>query len=39
MRSEEGKRPYHSRARQRQAEETRQRILTAARELPATRAL
>jgi AcrR family transcriptional regulator len=37
MRSEEGKRPYHSRARQRQAEETRQRILTAARELLASR--
>jgi AcrR family transcriptional regulator len=30
---DEGKRPYHSRARQRQAEETRQRILAAAREL------
>ena len=31
--SKEGKRPYHSRLRQRQAEETRQRILAAAREL------
>jgi AcrR family transcriptional regulator len=30
---DEGKRPYHSRARQRQAEETRQRILAAARSL------
>src|SRR5438045_5714309 len=29
----EGKRSYHSRARQRQAEETRRRILTATREL------
>jgi len=34
---QEGKRPYHSRARQRQAEETRQRILSAARELLASR--
>jgi|SRR5579872_1046742 len=33
----EGKRPYHSRARQRQAEETRQRILAATRELFANR--
>lgn len=33
----EGKRPYHSRARQRQAEETRQRILAATRELFSTR--
>ena len=33
----EGKRPYHSRARQRQAEETRQRILAATRELFASR--
>lgn len=33
----EGKRPYHSRARQRQAEETRRRILTATRELFASR--
>ena len=33
----EGKRPYHSRARQRQAEETRRRILAATRELFATR--
>lgn len=33
----EGKRPYHSLARQRQAEETRQRILVATRELFATR--
>jgi AcrR family transcriptional regulator len=31
--SNEGKRPYHSRVRQRQAEETRRRILAAAREL------
>ncbi len=31
--SSEGKRPYHSRARQRQAEETRRRILVATREL------
>ena len=31
--SSEGKRPYHSRARQRQAEETRRRILAATREL------
>src|SRR6266571_38060 len=35
--SREGKRPYHSRARQRQAEETRQRILAATRELFASR--
>lgn len=35
--SEEEKRPYHSRVRQRQAEETRRRILTAARELLASR--
>ncbi len=33
----EGKRPYHSRARQRQAEETRRRILAAARELFASK--
>jgi AcrR family transcriptional regulator len=33
----EGKRPYHSPARQRQAEETRQRILVATRELFASR--
>lgn len=33
MQSQEEKRPYHSLKRQRQAEETRQRILTAAREL------
>lgn len=33
----EGKRPYHSLARQRQAEETRRRILTATRELFASR--
>jgi len=33
----EGKRPYHSRARQRQAEETRRRILAATRGLFATR--
>lgn len=33
----EGKRPYYSRARQRQAEETRRRILAATRELFATR--
>ncbi|HEU0000415.1 MAG TPA: helix-turn-helix domain-containing protein [Ktedonobacteraceae bacterium] len=33
----EGKRPYHSRARQRQAEETRRRILSATRELFASR--
>jgi AcrR family transcriptional regulator len=33
----ERKRPYHSRARQRQAEETRQRILAATRELFATK--
>jgi AcrR family transcriptional regulator len=33
----EGKRPYHSRVRQRQAEETRQRILAATRELFASR--
>lgn len=33
----EGKRPYHSPARQRQAEETRQRILAATRELFASR--
>jgi hypothetical protein len=31
--SDEKKRPYHSRVRQRQAEETRQRILEAARSL------
>jgi AcrR family transcriptional regulator len=37
MKSEEGRRPYHSPARQRQAEETRQRILMAARELLASR--
>ncbi len=36
-RSEEEKRPYHSRVRQRQAEETRQRILAAARELLASK--
>jgi len=35
--SKEGKRPYHSRLRQRQAEETRQRILAAARELLTSR--
>ncbi len=35
--SSEGKRPYHSRARQRQAEETRQRILAATRALFASR--
>jgi AcrR family transcriptional regulator len=35
--SNEGKRPYHSRVRQRQAEETRQRILAAARSLFASR--
>jgi len=35
--SKEGKRPYHSRLRQRQAEETRQRILVAARELLTSR--
>ena len=35
--SKEGKRPYHSRVRQRQAEETRQRILAAARELLTSR--
>jgi AcrR family transcriptional regulator len=35
--SKEGKRPYRSRARQRQAEETRRRILAAARELFASR--
>jgi AcrR family transcriptional regulator len=35
--SSEGKRPYHSRARQRQAEETRRRILAATRELFASR--
>src|SRR5260370_30614107 len=35
--SSEGKRPYHSRVRQRQAEETRRRILTATRELFASR--
>ncbi len=35
--SREGKRPYHSRARQRQAEETRQRILAATRDLFASR--
>jgi AcrR family transcriptional regulator len=35
--SQEGKRSYHSPARQRQAEETRRRILTAARELLASR--
>src|ERR1700674_4073343 len=33
----EGKRPYHSQARQRQAEETRRRILAATRELFASR--
>jgi AcrR family transcriptional regulator len=33
LQSREGKRPYHSRARQRQAEETRRRILAATREL------
>src|SRR6266851_7657657 len=33
----EGKRPYHSRVRQRQAEETRRRILAATRELFASR--
>ncbi len=33
----EGKRPYHSRTRQRQAEETRRRILAATRELFASR--
>lgn len=35
--SREGKRPYHSRTRQRQAEETRRRILAATRELFASR--
>ena len=35
--SNEGKRPYHSRVRQRQAEETRQRIIAAARSLFASR--
>ncbi len=35
--SNEGKRPYHSRVRQRQAEDTRQRILAAARSLFASR--
>jgi AcrR family transcriptional regulator len=35
--SQEGKRPYHSRLRQRQAEETHQRILAAARELLTSR--
>jgi AcrR family transcriptional regulator len=35
--SREGKRPYHSRVRQRQAEETHQRLLAVARELFATR--
>src|SRR5215470_13505152 len=35
--SNEGKRPYHSRARQRQAEETRRRILAATRELFSSR--
>jgi AcrR family transcriptional regulator len=35
--SNEGKRPYHSRVRQRQAEDTHRRILTAARELFASR--
>jgi AcrR family transcriptional regulator len=35
--SQEGKRPYHSRLRQRQAEETHQRILVAARELLTSR--
>src|SRR5579859_6286799 len=35
--SSEGKRPYHSRTRQRQAEETRRRILAATRELFASR--
>lgn len=35
--SNEGKRPYHSRVRQRQAEETRRRILAATRELFASR--
>ena len=35
--SKEGKRPYHSRVRQRQAEDTHRRILTAARELFASR--
>ncbi len=33
LQSREGKRPYHSRTRQRQAEETRRRILAATREL------
>ena len=33
LQSREGKRPYYSRARQRQAEETRRRILAATREL------
>jgi AcrR family transcriptional regulator len=37
IQSEEEKRPYHSLKRQRQAEETRQRILTAARELLTSR--
>lgn len=37
IQSEEGKRPYHSLKRQRQAEETRQRILAAARELLTSR--
>src|SRR5215469_15019068 len=35
--SHEGKRPYHSRVRQRQAEDTQRRILAAARELFASR--
>lgn len=35
--SSEGRRPYHSRVRQRQAQETRQRILAAARELLASK--
>ena len=35
--SKEGKRPYHSRVRQRQAEDTRQRIIAAARSLFASR--
>src|SRR5713226_9190968 len=35
--SSEGKRPYHSRVRQRQAEETYQRLLAVARELFANR--
>src|SRR5215469_6869953 len=35
--SHEGKRPYHSRVRQRQAEDTQRRILVAARELFASR--